>query len=138
MGIKKFIEKIHRIKTRNNLVNKFINGKYDLYIMIYQITETSFRDFDCITNKIQEHTQIEECYVNGEYYSAAHKDGYYYSYEPDWLPRRYSIKEVRKIVKQKIDSAKKYEFDDRYLTHNTKKNNINITHIIRKESKNGY
>lgn len=121
MGIKTFIEKIHRVKARNELVNKFINGEYDLCVNIYQITEIKFRDFDWLTNTTSEGTKIEECYVNREYYYAVHKDRHYYSYDPEWLPRRYSIKEVRKIVKRHIDSAKKYEFDDRYLTHNTKK-----------------
>ena len=100
MGIKTFIEKIRYAITRNKLVNKFINGKYDLDVIYMPVDGIyGFRRI---------------------YYSASiYRDGYYY-YSINLtgcVRQRCSIKELRKNISEKLYFAKKYEFDDSYLAH---------------------
>lgn len=113
MGIKTFIEKIRGIKTRNKLVNKYINGKYDLEVVVYKTEEVNYNKFDCVNNTISRKRYSTTMFKNGHFF----EDGYYYSYDEWYFPRRYSVKKLRKIVKKYIDLSKKYEFDVSYLAY---------------------
>ena len=122
--IKTINEKINYVKTRNKLVKKFINSKYDLDVNIYEIDEIVYKSFDGSTK-----TKAIEDLVEWKYYSPIFEDGYYYTYNllpvmkgsNQEYPQRYTVEELRKIISKKLDSAERYEFDDSYLAHIAKK-----------------
>lgn len=129
MGIKTFIEKIRSIKTRNKLVNKYINGKYDLDKKRY----VTARD-NLVNNFINDNYSLEVIYKTFnditkttnikkiEYYAIdtwTHE--YYDVYDTNFYKQRYTVEELRKIISKKIDSTNNYEFDGSYLIYSDKK-----------------
>lgn len=94
------------VTVRDNLVNNFINCSYDL-----EIISKSF-------NNVTKTTYIKTI----EYYVIERSTNEYYDLYDVFTPhKRYLDYELRKIVKEKIDSANNYEFDSAYLTYGEKR-----------------